>query len=396
MRMREYREILLNTVQRRQATYSVRNREYREILLNTVQRRQKPGTFSSSAITVVFIESHQVVLPRCCYSVIIIIKKHKKKPNMFWIISLLALLLISFIFVDRVLRSFKVGNYQDKYVFITGCDSGFGQGLACHLDRLGFHVFAGCLTDEGRTYLKEQCSGRLLTILLDVSKNQSIEEALQEVKRSLPEGKGLWGLVNNAGILGHVGFNEVSTREDYQKVLDVNVLGLIQMTHTFLPLVRKSKGRVVNMASISGRVAIPFGPYCLSKFGVEAYSDMLRRELYHRGIKVCLIEPSGFITPMTDMDKMKADAEALFHDRATDEMKQFYGNVPAIYDQIFSAKACNFAPDISPVVEAYTHALTSRYPKTRYSVGREAKLTYIPLSYLPTFIADRILAMPYL
>ncbi|KAH9498893.1 Retinol dehydrogenase 7 [Bulinus truncatus] len=271
---------------------------------------------------------------------------------------------------------------------------GFGQGLASHLDKLGFHVFAGCLTDEGRTYLKERCSGRLVTILLDVSKNQSIEAALQEVKRSLPEGKGLWGLVNNAGIPGNIGIIEVSTREDYHRVFDVNLLGVVEMTRHFLPLIRKAKGRVVNMSSVAGRIAANGGPYALSKFGVEAYSDILRRELFHRGVKVCIIEPGGFNTPIIDIDRFRSAAGRLFDERATEEMRECYGDMQAVYAKLYSAKIY-INPDITPVVDAYTHALTSRFPKTRYTVGLDAKLIYLPLSYLPTWVSDRILALPY-
>ncbi|KAH9498876.1 Retinol dehydrogenase 7 [Bulinus truncatus] len=263
-------------------------------------------------------------------------------------VSVFVLIIITLIFLEHVLRSLKVGSYQDKYVLITGCNSGFGQGLACQLDKLGFHVFAGYRTDEGRTYLKEQCSGRLVTILLDVSKNQSIEAALQEVKRSLPEGKGLWGLVNNAGILGIFGISEMSTREDYQKVFDVNLLGMIEMTRHFLPLIRKARGRVVNMSSAVSRLATMGGAYPVSKWGVEAYSDILRREMLVRVAK-------------------------------------------------FNSSKFNYVNhDITPVVEAYTHALTSRFPKTRYSVGSDMKLFYLPMSYLPTCITDRILALPYI
>ncbi|KAH9498878.1 Retinol dehydrogenase 7 [Bulinus truncatus] len=298
------------------------------------------------------------------------------------------LIIITFIFLEHVLRSFKVGSYQDKYVFITGCDSGFGQGLACHLDRLGFHVFAGCLTDKGRTYLKEQCLGRLVTILLDVSKNQSIEAALQEVKRSLPEGKGLWGLVNNAGILGNYGFSEMSTREDHHKVFDVKLLGMTEMTRHFLPLIRKARGRVVNISSAVGRLATMGGAYSLSKNGVEAYSDILRREKLVRGVKVCIIEPGGFKTNITSVQKFWANILNAFAERATEEMKDCYGALEAFYAKIESSKFYYMNHDISPVVDAYTHALTSRFPKTRYSVGLDMKLFYLPMSYLPTCITD--------
>lgn len=87
---------------------------------------------------------------------------------------------------------------------------------------------------------------------------------------------GLWGLVNNAGISDPSAANEWLLKEDFMKVLDVNLLGLIEVTLSLLPLIRKAKGRVVNVSSIGGRVALIGGGYCISKFGLEAFSDTLR------------------------------------------------------------------------------------------------------------------------
>lgn len=87
---------------------------------------------------------------------------------------------------------------------------------------------------------------------------------------------GLWGLVNNAGIVHPAAPNEWLTKNDFVKVLDVNLVGLIDVTLHMLPLVKKAKGRVVNVASILGRLAFYGGGYCPSKYGVEAFSDCLR------------------------------------------------------------------------------------------------------------------------
>lgn len=87
---------------------------------------------------------------------------------------------------------------------------------------------------------------------------------------------GLWGLVNNAGISVPIGPMEWMQLEDFKKVLDVNLIGLIEVTLKFLPLLKKARGRVVNVASILGRVSLIGGGYCLSKYGVEAFSDSLR------------------------------------------------------------------------------------------------------------------------
>lgn len=91
-----------------------------------------------------------------------------------------------------------------------------------------------------------------------------------------PLSPGLWGLVNNAGIATPSAPNEWLTKDDFVKVLDVNLVGLIEVTLSLLPLVRRAQGRVVNVASVMGRIAFFGGGYCISKFGVEAFSDSLR------------------------------------------------------------------------------------------------------------------------
>ena len=92
--------------------------------------------------------------------------------------------------IKWVLESMHVDNYADKYVFITGCDSGFGNLLAKKLDRLGFHVFAGCLTESGAKDLKQACSERLVTTELNVTSEDSIVKAAKEVKDKLPGNTG--------------------------------------------------------------------------------------------------------------------------------------------------------------------------------------------------------------
>ncbi len=92
---------------------------------------------------------------------------------------------------------------------------------------------------------------------------------------------GLWGVLNNAGIGGNGGPAEWLTKADYEEVFNVNLHGLIDVTVTFLPLVKQAKGRVVNTASIAGRISLPFcAPYAISKYGVEAFSDSIRQGMY--------------------------------------------------------------------------------------------------------------------
>ncbi|XP_027247977.1 retinol dehydrogenase 7 [Cricetulus griseus] len=282
-----------------------------------------------------------------------------------------------------------VSHLQDKYVFITGCDSGFGNLLARQLDRRGMRVLAACLTEKGAEELRSKTSDRLESVILDVTKTESIVAATQWMKERVGN-RGLWGLVNNAGISIPLGPNEWLNKKDFAKVLDVNLLGLIEVTLNMLPSVRKARGRVVNVSSVLGRVSLSGGGYCISKYGVEAFSDSLRRELSYFGVKVAIIEPGGFKTGVTSNDTLLPSVKMLW-DQASSEVKEIYGEKFLLsyltnlnlLDQICSE-------DLSLVTDCMEHALTSCHPRTRYSAGWDAKLFYLPLSYLPNFLTDPI------
>ena len=92
--------------------------------------------------------------------------------------------------LDRLVRIPRLGNYKDRYILVTGCDTGFGNLIAKRLDQLGCHVFAGCYTEKGETELKKSCSERLHVISLDVSSKESVRKALEIVKAKLPQGRG--------------------------------------------------------------------------------------------------------------------------------------------------------------------------------------------------------------
>ncbi|NXR39918.1 RDH16 dehydrogenase, partial [Zosterops hypoxanthus] len=168
-----------------------------------------------------------------------------------------------------------VPGLPDKHVLITGCDSGFGNLLARQLDGQGLRVLAACLSEAGAEQLRAATSNRLQTVLLDVTSSQSIARVAAWVREHVGE-RGLWGLVNNAGIATPCAPNEWLSKEDFVKVLDVNLVGLVEVTLSLLPLIRRARGRVVNMSSVMGRVSCFGGGYCISKYGVEAFSDSLR------------------------------------------------------------------------------------------------------------------------
>jgi NAD(P)-dependent dehydrogenase (short-subunit alcohol dehydrogenase family) len=182
-----------------------------------------------------------------------------------------------------------------KTVLITGCDTGFGKALAKHLHGLGFEVFAGCLLkDAGGAGAKELAAvgpDRLHVLQLDVTKESDWIAVKEYVDRRVGH-NGLWGIVNNAGwaTYGEVEWVQMDT---YRKIWEINVLGVIRGVQIVLPLLRKSKGRVVSITSGLARMAVPTrSPYVSSKYAIEGFSDCLRYEMepfgVHVGISVCL------------------------------------------------------------------------------------------------------------
>ncbi|XP_061470871.1 retinol dehydrogenase 7-like isoform X2 [Rhineura floridana] len=322
--------------------------------------------------------------------------------------------LVGLYFLRRWYRERQiVKNLTEKYVFITGCDSGFGNQLARQLDAQGLRVLAACLTQKGAEQLQKATSERLKTTILDVTSTESVVAATEWVKGCLGD-KGLWGLVNNAGIGTPTAANEWLTKDDFAKVINVNLLGLIDVTLHMLPLVRRARGRVVNVGSTMGRLACFGGGYCPAKYGVEAFSDTLRRELHPFGVQVSIVEPGAFITPMAQ--SVKEGLKTVWS-RAPSDVKESYGQHYFEHSLIFgevgllskSSKStlitqpeygdCNLlqnlinsgSNNLHLVTDCIEHALTSCYPRTRYSSGWDAKLFYLPLSYLPTFIGDYVL-----
>ncbi|NXM67900.1 RDH16 dehydrogenase, partial [Serilophus lunatus] len=282
----------------------------------------------------------------------------------------------------------------DKHVLITGCDSGFGNLLARQLDQRGLRVLAACLTEAGAAELRAAASPRLQTVLLDVTSSQSIAAVTAWVKERVGD-QGLWGLVNNAGIAIPVAPNEWLTRDDFFKVLDVNLLGLIEVTLSLLPLLRQARGRVVNVASVMGRVSFFGGGYCISKFGVEAFSDSLRLEMRSFGVKVSVIEPGYFKTMITNVESLEKNFLSTWK-KLPEEVKASYGE-SYLKQFVTTLKVIQkgYNSDLSLVTNCMEHALTSLHPRARYSAGWDAKLLYIPLSYLPSAFTDAVFSFFY-
>ncbi|NXJ86911.1 RDH16 dehydrogenase, partial [Trogon melanurus] len=287
-----------------------------------------------------------------------------------------------------------VPRLSEKFVLITGCDGGFGNLLARQLDARGLRVLAACLTATGAEQLRAAASPRLQTVLLDVTSSRSIAATATWVRERVGD-RGLWGLVNNAGIAVPTAPNEWLTKDDFKKVLDVNLMGLIEVTLSLLPLVRRARGRVVNVASVMGRVSFFGGGYCVSKHGVEAFSDSLRREMRPFGVRVSVIEPGGFQMAITDPVTVVKGFRDLW-ERLPAETQAAYG-LP--YLQTYAKRAALLhrlsSAHVSHVTGAMAHALLARFPRSHYTAGWDARLAILPLSCCPTWLVDAVLS-PFL
>lgn len=262
-------------------------------------------------------------------------------------------------------------------VVVTGASTGIGAETARALRASGFDVFGTIRRHQDGPGLEETGAQ---PVTMDVTDAASIARAHDTVVAALGEHP-LVGLVNNAGIpvagpLEHLPLNEL------RRVLEVNVIGAVAVTQAFLPELRRARGRIVNVSSISGRVALPFmGPYAASKFALEAISDSLRRELIPSGVAVIVIEPGTIRTPIWS----KVEAISLEPYRGTTYEKVLDRVLPSAV-----ARADRGLPTAA-VAKAIVTALTARRPKPRIPVVR-SRLRMHALRLLPDRWIDREVA----
>jgi NAD(P)-dependent dehydrogenase (short-subunit alcohol dehydrogenase family) len=268
-------------------------------------------------------------------------------------------------------------------VLVTGASTGIGEATALRLQKAGFRVFAGVRKPEDGDRLR--AAGVTVIQPLDVTKADDIASAVSTVQQELG-GAQLRGIVNNAGI-GIGGPLEALDLDDFRRTLEVNTTSQLAVTQAFLPLLRQSKGRVVNMSSIGGRVAQPFaGPYIASKFALEGVNDVLRAELLGWGIEVIAIEPGTIATPI--WEKSSRQAENVL-EGLTPEQRDLYGKRLAKAAKMIERQNKRGAPP-EKVAEAVEKALTASRPKPRYLVG-DARVLLGLKRVLPTRWFDRLL-----
>ena len=254
---------------------------------------------------------------------------------------------------------------NEQAIVITGSSTGIGKATALHLDRLGFKVFAGVRKETDAQALKQEASNKLRPIFLDVTDGDSVAAAVDTVAKET--GGELYGLVNNAGVSLNGPLELVPTSE-IKQLMDVNVLGLLAVTKAFLPLLRQNKGRIINISSGHGLLAIPDkSVYAASKFAVQAITDSLRVELRPFDVSVSSIVVGKVDTAV--LGKIIADRDKMI-EAAPAEVVKLYSPL----DEFFN-KEVKELPGI-PAIEVgkvVAQALTTEKPKAQYLIGPGAK-----------------------
>lgn len=285
----------------------------------------------------------------------------------------------------------KLVEGHGKAVLVTGCDTGFGNLLAKRLAREKFFVYAGCLNACGEGARELSTSSNIRVLQMDVTKEDEMEEALATVKKTL-ESRVLWAVVANAGVPSH-GLLEWESMQSIRKVFEVNVFGVVKVSKIFLPLLRRSKGRIIVVGSVLGRGTVPAGvSYCMSKHAVISLADGLRRECLGKGVDVCTVEPTAYRTQIVaDVGSLKMIQDDL--NRLPREVLDDYSE-REILDWMKTAEALfkwMAREDPNEVVEQMVRAVRESEPRPYYAAwGPFDPAFYFVLREAPAEFVDTL------
>jgi NAD(P)-dependent dehydrogenase (short-subunit alcohol dehydrogenase family) len=263
-------------------------------------------------------------------------------------------------------------------VFLTGASTGIGYATALRLANAGYDVIPGLRRDEPLPHPVTA------PVLIDLADPDSIAPACKEV---LERAKGkLVAVINNAGININGPFEAIDLAA-WRDQFEVNLFGHIATTLALLPALLETRGRVITVGSIGGRMSVPFlSPYSASKAAVQAWMDAIRIELAPHGVKAILIEPGAIATPMWTKGNAAADAQI---DALSDDHKRRYAT------QIVGARRAASMTERHAIppercAEVIERAMAARRPKAHYIVGTDARVQ-AGVAVLPTAVLDRLI-----
>jgi NAD(P)-dependent dehydrogenase (short-subunit alcohol dehydrogenase family) len=263
--------------------------------------------------------------------------------------------------------STQTEDLRREILVVTGASTGIGAATARELARRGFHVLAGVRRGTDADALR---ATNLEPVMLDITNEAEIAALAKRIADDL-ERRPLRALVNNAAIEINTPV-EVLPLSEWRRQFDVNLFGQVAMIQALLPALIESRGTVVNITSVGGKVAMPgYGPYASTKFALEAVSDALRRELKPFGMKVIVVEPGAVTTEMSA--RVRVNAERITSGMTTEQRGRYGALMHAMVSQ-----AESYIGKAVPAEEAgriIADAITSKRPRTRYTIGRGAQVS---------------------
>lgn len=260
---------------------------------------------------------------------------------------------------------------------VTGASTGIGRATAWRLAADGFHVLAGVRTGAAAAEVKAE---RIEPVLLDITDGGQVAALADRVRG---DRRPLRAAVNNAGIAVNAPIEALPLAE-WRRQFDVTVFGQVAVIQALMPALLRSKGRIVNIGSTGGKVAMPgFGAYSGAKFAMEAVSDSLRREVEPFGISVAVIVPGAVRTRLTERGGATA---ARLAEAMTPEQRARYAGLMKAFRATTESWGAN-GLDASVVADAVSRAVHARNPRTRYTVGRDAAV----MTRLTHLVPDRLL-----
>lgn len=270
-------------------------------------------------------------------------------------------------------------------VFITGASTGIGLDAALRMSGRGWTTFGGVRRSEDADRLIDISEDRIIPVLCDITDPEQVSEAAGLAMSAT--GGTLTGLVNNAGV-ARPGPLEILPVDDLREQLEVNVIGQLAITQAFVEPLRREAGRIVNIGSVSGMFGAPgIGAYAMSKFALEGFNDVLRRELAPWKISVSLIQAGSVETPI--WEKTIAATQPLL-DGLDDDQRALYGPVMG---PLAESAASEKTTPLSAVTDAIEHALVDRRPRTRYAIGPSARWITVLRRVLPDRGLDQLLGL---
>lgn len=274
---------------------------------------------------------------------------------------------------------------KQKTIVITGCSSGFGRVTALHIAKRGWHVFATVRKEADQESLLSEaatllCKEQLTPLICDITSPEQVDALGQTVAASTSR---LDALLNNAGT-AYGAPMELLPLDDLRAQFEINVIAHVAVTQALLPLLKAARGTIINVSSVSGRIATPvLGPYAASKFAIEAISDTWRVELAPSGVQVVVIEPDSYATSIWKTSKDRAGASVGQHRGGPYE--RLFRAV-----EKFSDHAATHGHPPQEFADTVEKILTSRRPHTRYVLPRTDIWLILLHQLLPGRIWDRL------